>query len=90
MFHSIYIQMQQHNNNKPGQDAFPPANIGNASNPAPNEEAGAPEGNQLIDKKGEKYLREVAAPEDYPDEQDWEEANKMIEKEKGEGPSAGQ
>ena len=72
--------MQQNDNKEPAQDAFPPANIGNASNPAPEEEAG--QGNQLIDKKGEKYLREVAAPEDYPDEQDWEEANKIIEKEK--------
>ena len=69
----------------PKQEAFPPANIGNASNPAPNEDVGAPNENQLIDKKGEKYLREVAAPEDYPDEQDWEEAAKIIEKEKGEG-----
>ena len=72
----------QQDKNKPDQSAFPPANIGNASNPAPNEDAIAPEGNQLIDKRGEKYLREVASPEDYPDEQDWEEANKIIEKEK--------
>ena len=74
--------MQQNNNDNsaPKQDAFPPANIGNASNPTPDEGAG--EGVQLIDKKGEKYLREVASPEDYPDEQDWEEANKIIEKEK--------
>ena len=68
------------NNHELKQEKFPPANIGNASNPAPNEDAG--EGSQLIDKKGEKYLREVASPEDYPDEQDWEEANKIIEKEK--------
>ena len=77
--------MQQNNNdnNAPKQDAFPPANIGNASNPAPDEGAG--EGAQLIDKKGEKYLREVASPEDYPDEQDWEDANKVIEKENSGG-----
>ena len=75
--------MQDNTNNEaPKQEAFPPANIGNASNPAPNEDAGAPGGNQLIDEKGEKYLREVASPEDYPDEQDWEEANKTIEQEK--------
>lgn len=76
--------MQQNDKNKPEQEAFPPANIGNASNPAPDDDANAPEGAQLIDKRGEKYLREVASPEDYPDEQDWEEANKIIEKEKKE------
>lgn len=70
--------MQQDKNNAE-QNAFPPANIGNASNPAPGDDSNT--GNQLIDKKGEKYLREVASPEDYPDEQDWEEANKIIEKE---------
>ena len=79
--------MQQQNNNAPKQDAFPPANIGNASNPAPAEDAGAPEGTQLIDKKCEKYLREVASPEDYPDEQEWEEAKNIIEGEKSEGKS---
>lgn len=78
--------MEQNDNKKPQQDAFPPANIGNASNPA-SDDADASTGNQLIDKKGEKYLREVAAPEDYPDEQDWEEANKIIEQEKSEGKS---
>ena len=50
----------------------------------------APDGNQLIDKRGENYLREVACPEDYPDEQDWEEANKIIEKEKKSSDSSNQ
>ena len=72
--------MQEQNNNQPGQKEFTPANIGNASNPAPNENTGT--GNQLIDEKGEKYFREVASPEDYPDEQDWQEANQVIKEEK--------
>ncbi len=72
----------QENNNKqqPKQDAFSPANIGNPSNPAPQDDA--ERRSQLIDEKGEKYLREVASPEDYPDEQDWQEANKIIKEEK--------
>jgi len=74
--------MQDNTNNEaPKQEAFPPANIGNASNPAPSEDAGSATGSQLINERGEKYLREVASPEDYPDEQDWEEANKTIEEE---------
>ena len=57
----------------PGQNnterTMPPAQTGNASNPSPKEET-QPAGNQLIDERGEKYLREVAGPEDYPDAQD--------------------
>lgn len=81
--------MQDNTNSQPPrQETFPPANIGNASNPAPNDDAGG--GSQLIDKRGEKYLREVSSPEDYPDEQDWEEANKIIEREKGDDSSKDQ
>ena len=71
--------MQDKNN--PEQNAFPPAGTGNASNPSPQDDT-APAGNQLLDEKAEKYLREAAPIEDYPDEQEWEEANRIIEKEK--------
>lgn len=56
-----------------------PANIGNASNPAPGDESlqeGA--GNQLLDEKAEKYLREVASIEDVPDAQDQQEMDKTL------------
>ena len=52
---------------------LPTVGTGNASNPSPRTEA-EPESNQLIDKKGEKYLREVSSPEDYPDAEDEKEA----------------
>jgi hypothetical protein len=61
----------------------PPAQTGNASNPSPNNADMEPqEGNQLLGEKAEKYLREVASPEDYPDEEDWEEANKTLKEDK--------
>jgi hypothetical protein len=49
------------NRNAPG--------TGNASNPSPDNQL-KPQANQLIDEKGEKYLREVASIEDLPDAQD--------------------
>ena len=49
--------------------AMPSADTGNASNPSPHKEDSIP-GTQLIDKKGEKYLRESANIEDEPDAQD--------------------
>ena len=67
-----------------GQEAFPPANTGNASNPSPGDASGAPH-NQLLDEKAEKYIREAAPIEDYPDEQDWQEAEKDIAEEKDKG-----
>ena len=73
--------MQDNNKQNPKQEAFPPANIGNASNPAPDDDSTG-RGSQLIDKRGEKYLHEVASPEDYPDAEDQQEADKIIEKEK--------
>ncbi|HEX2607478.1 MAG TPA: hypothetical protein VHK91_08865 [Flavisolibacter sp.] len=57
--------------------AFEPAPTGNASNPeADGRTAGdeglseTGEGIQLLDPKADKYIREVAGPEDYPDAQD--------------------
>ena len=49
------------------------AGTGNASNPSP--EGGlADNKHQLIDKKGEKYLRESGNIEDMPDAEDEEQA----------------
>ena len=57
-----------------------PAETGNASNPAPHNNDLEPAGNnQLLDERAEKYLREVASPEDYPDEQDWQDADKVLD-----------
>lgn len=71
-------------NNTGQQDAagFTPANTGNASNPSPFDTDDASTGKQLLDEKAEKYIRESGTIEDMPDEQDWEEANETIKKEK--------
>lgn len=51
-------------------------NIGNASNPGPKEDELAPvAGNQLLDEKAEKYLKEAGNIEDMPDA----EENKNIQ-----------
>jgi hypothetical protein len=63
----------------PQEGKLPPADTGNASNPTPHNRDMEPEGaSQLIDKKGENYLREVAAPEDYPDPQDQQDAEQEM------------
>jgi hypothetical protein len=49
------------------------AGTGNASNPMPDTETAANE-NQLIGKKGEKYLRESGNIEDMPDANEEQEA----------------
>jgi len=56
---------------------WPSVNIGNTSNPSPNDnkEASAT-GDQLLGEQAEKYLREVANIEDLPDAQDEEEMDK--------------
>jgi hypothetical protein len=68
--------------NKKGQgkeERMPPAETGNASNPSPaNDDLNPVQQHQLIDERGEKYLREVSSPEDYPDDEDWEEASKTL------------
>lgn len=54
--------------NPADKNEAPKAPTGNASNPAPNEQGLETENtNQLIDPKGEKYLRESANIEDMPD-----------------------
>jgi hypothetical protein len=74
---------QESNTHNDGK--LPVAGIGNASNPSPrNEELDANTSNQLIDKKGEKYLREVASIEDVPDAEDQQDMDRTFEKEKSE------
>ena len=56
-------------------------NIGNASNPAPGTGDRDPSVDQQILPEGaEKYLREVASIEDYPDARDDEEMQEEIKK----------
>jgi hypothetical protein len=78
------MQLSPTNEPENEDSKFPPAPSGNASNPSPQQDVPAGN-NQLLDEKAEKYLRESASIEDLPDEQDWEEANKIIEKEKKTG-----
>jgi hypothetical protein len=52
-----------------------PADTGNGSNPSQRTQA-EPNGNQWLDKKGEKYLREGGNIEDLPDEEDESAAEK--------------
>ena len=53
------------------------AETGNASNPSPLQGM-EPRKEQLIDEKGEKYLREVANIEDLPDAVDQEEMDQAV------------
>lgn len=64
---------------------WPAAGSGNASNPSPHNDAVEPAGNQLLDGRAEKYLREVASIEDVPDAQDQQELDKTIQESKREG-----
>ena len=66
---------------EPDDSKFPPADYGNASNPSPHPDE-APQENQLLGKRAEKYLREVASPEDYPDAEDEQEMDETIRKAK--------
>ena len=77
----IIIIMDQKQNSEEGR--LPTSVPGNASNPPANGE-NTSDGNQLLGKKAEKYLREVANIEDMPDEEEWQDAEKIIEQEKGE------
>jgi len=79
MMFSVYLKkmIQQDKHTQQGEQSMPPAQTGNASNPSPREGMGPAGGNQLINEKGEKYLREVASPEDYPDARDEQEAESV-------------
>ena len=78
--------MQPDKNNPPVPDdsGWPAADYGNASNPSPHNDDGPAE-NQLLDKKAEKYLREVASIEDVPDAEDQQEMEDTIKADKREG-----
>jgi len=56
---------------------------GNASNPSPDEGMQPQNREALIDEKGEKYLREVSNPEDYPDPQEAQEGEDRSDEEEG-------
>jgi hypothetical protein len=62
----------------PDQNKLPmnphPAQTGNASNPSPRQQS-EPTGNQLLDEKAEKYLREGGNIEDLPDSEEEEPQN---------------
>lgn len=71
------------NPGQPEENKMPAAGTGNASNPPLKDDAFEPASqNQLIDERGEKYLREVASMEDYPDAQDEQGIDKAIEESK--------
>lgn len=73
---------EQNRNEKPLDDKAPAANTGNASNPAPEDDSLHPSpGNQLLDERAEKYLREAANIEDLPDAQDQKEMDETLKKE---------
>lgn len=62
------------------ENAKPVAPTGNASNPTPYDEELNNAGNeQLLGKGAEKYLREVASIEDYPDPQEQKEAEDTLD-----------
>ena len=65
---------------------LPPAETGNASNPSPHNKKMEPaSNNQLLNEHAEKYLRESASIEDYPDPQDQADAEEIIRKENNTG-----
>lgn len=70
---------QDRKQTNPEEEKAPAANMGNASNPAPDDNnlQDSP-GNQLLNEKAEKYLREVASIEDVPDAQDQQEMDKTL------------
>jgi len=73
--------MENSNRNQQTQK-LPEADTGNASNPSPHNHDMEPAGNkQLIDERGEKYLRESAPIEDEPDPQDQLDADETFQKE---------
>lgn len=74
---------QDRKQTNPGKAKAPAANIGNASNPGADDNSlqDSP-GNQLLDEKAEKYLREVASIEDVPDAQDQEEMDETLRESK--------
>ena len=76
---------EQKRNHPDPETKAPAANTGNASNPGPDDSSlqDSP-GNQLLDEKAEKYLREVASIEDVPDAQDQQQMDETLNKTKKE------
>jgi hypothetical protein len=74
---------QKQNGANSDEAKAPAANTGNASNPGPDASSlqDSP-GNQLLDEKAEKYLREVASIEDVPDAQDQQEMDETLQETK--------
>jgi hypothetical protein len=71
------------NNSQPPEGSQPAVNIGNASNPSSDDLQNEPlSDNQILTAGAEKYLREVASVEDYPDANDDADMDKAIEDEK--------
>lgn len=67
VFELLLKKQMQNQENNTNREA-PKATSGNASNPSPKDQKVATAGtSQLIDPKGEKYLRESANIEDLPD-----------------------
>jgi hypothetical protein len=68
------------NSGQQEDNKMPAAGTGNASNPPLKDDAFEPAAgsSQLIDERGEKYLREVAPIEDYPDPQDDQDMDETI------------
>jgi hypothetical protein len=77
---SIMSDNQRNIPHNPDGGNLPAGDTGNASNPSPRDTSMEPAGgNQLIDEKGEKYLREVASIEDMPDPQEQKEAEDAMD-----------
>jgi hypothetical protein len=80
----IIMNPDQNNYGQPEGGKLPGAETGNASNPNPHDTSMEPaSGNQLLDEKAEKYLRESASVEDYPDPQERQELDDKPEEENG-------
>jgi hypothetical protein len=72
----------QNHSEKNREEKLPAAETGNASNPSPHDEKMEPaHNNQLLNEGAEKYLRESASIEDYPDPEDQSNADEIIRKE---------
>jgi hypothetical protein len=69
------------NTNNSGTENSKKAGTGNASNPPATNDM-QPQKNQLLDEKAETYLREAGNIEDMPDENDWNDANDVIDNNK--------
>ena len=82
LWHSFHNCFQKHkvgiDQNIHQPDANKAVNIGNASNPSPNQDELQPSlQKQVLPEEAEKYLREAASVEDYPDAKDGDELEKM-------------